>query len=293
MRQPGFDNVSFVELSHLGSNALSFADIARLGAEIEQRFAAQPQGFVVLQGTDTAEETAFLLDLLLPRQIAVVMAGAMRTADAAGADGPANLTDAILAVRAVMKRPCGVMLCMGSELHSAALVRKTDANRPHAFTSPGFGPLGYVAEGACRLLMRPAAHPGPYKPLDTSPPIVGQLAIYFDIRPEEVAATLSAPYDGLVVAGLGAGTMPPAIDPLIAAAAARIPVLMSSRCGRGEVALETYVGAGTTHNLLPSGIIPSGFLDFRKARILLTVLLWSGFKDEVLKRELALWRALS
>ncbi len=115
----------------------------------------------------------------------------------------------------------------------------------------------------------------------------------FDTNPAEVEALLSAPLDGLVVAGLGAGTMPPAVDPLLAAAAGRIPVVMGTRSGQGEVAAGTYVGAGTTHNLLAQGVIPGGFLDPRKARILLTVLLWAGFSHDSLKKELMAWRDLA
>lgn len=297
LQRPGMEAVNFVEVARVGSNALGFADLRDVAAEIAARHAADPAGaFVVVQGTDTMEETSFLLDLLLPRSVPLVVTGAMRTADALGADGPANLADAIAAVRASAPSPgevpWGVMVCMGAELHSAMLVRKTDAGRPNAFTSPGHGPLGYVSEGRCRLLLRAAPHPGPYR-IEGEQPLVGMLPLCFDTAPAEVAALLSAPLDGLVVAGLGAGTMPPAIDPLVAEAAARLPVLMATRSGQGEVSDATYVGAGTTHHLLEKGVIAGGFLDPRKARILLTVLLWAGYEGEALKKELRAWRDLA
>lgn len=288
----GLEAVSFVEITRLGSNALGFEDLQGVAADIVQRHAAEPDGaFVLIQGTDTLEETAFLLDLLLPRTLPLVVTGAMRTADALGADGPANLADAITAARAVAAAPEGVLVCLGSELHSALLVRKTDAIRPGAFTSPGFGPLGYVSEGRCRLPLRIAAHPGPYA-VRGKHPRVGALTICFDTTAEEVEAALSARLDGLVVGGLGAGTMPPPLDPLLAEAARRIPVVIASRCGQGEVAAATYVGAGTTHHLMSEGVIPGGFLDPRKTRILLTVLLWAGCKGEALNQEMKAWRDL-
>ena len=294
LHQPGMERVSFVEVARLGSNALGFADIRALAAEIAARHReVQEQAFVLVQGTDTLEDTSFLLDLLLPRDIPLVVTGAMRTADALGADGPANLADAIVAARAIAQRPDGVVVCMASELHSAALVRKTDASRPGAFASPGYGPLGYVAEGRCRLLLRAAAWPGPYAPQDRPRPLVGLLVLAFDTGPAEVEAQLAAPLEGLVVAGLGAGTTPPAIDPLLADAARRMPVVMATRSGQGEVAAGTYVGAGTTHNLLTQGIIAGGFLDPRKARILLSVLLWAGLSGDSLKKELTAWRDLA
>jgi len=297
LHRPGMEAVTFVQVSQLGSNALGFADILALAADIVARHREDPtQAFVVVQGTDTLEETSFLLSLLLPRSIPVVATGAMRTSDAPGADGPANLADAIVAARAIAARPDGVprdvIVCMASELHSATLVRKTDASRPGAFTSPGYGPLGYVSEGHCRLLLHAAAWPGPYVLADRGRPLVGLLVLAFDTLPAEVEALLSAPLDGLVVAGLGAGTMPPAVDPLLAEAARRIPVLMGTRSGQGEVAAGTYVGAGTTHNLLTQGVIAGGFLDPRKSRILLTILLWAGYSGDALRRELMAWRDL-
>lgn len=289
----GPEAVRFVEVSHLGSNALGFADLQALAEDIKKRHAAEPDcAFVLVQGTDTLEESAFLLDLLLPRDLALVVTGAMRTADAPGADGPANLADAVTAARAIAGRDLGVVVCLGAELHSALLVRKTDAVRPHAFTSPGFGPLGYLSEGRCRLALRVAPHPGPYS-VKGNRPKIGALTICFDTTAEEVSAALSTPLDGLVVGGLGAGTMPPALDPLLAEAARRIPVVIASRCGQGEVAAQTYVGAGTTHHLLGEGVLAGGFLDPRKTRILLTVLLWAGFTGEALRKEMSAWRDLA
>jgi len=294
LHRPGMEAVSFVQVAQLGSNALGYADILALAADIVARHQEDPnQAFVVVQGTDTLEETSFLLELLLPRSIPVVATGAMRTSDAPGADGPANLADAIVAARAIAAQPDGVVVCMASELHSATLVRKTDASRPGAFTSPGYGPLGYVSEGHCRRLLRAADWPGPYVLADRARPLVGLLVLTFDITPAEVEAVLSAPLDGLVVAGLGAGTMPPAIDPLVAEAAHRIPVMMGTRSGQGEVAAGIYVGAGTTHNLLTQGVIAGGFLDPRKARILLTILLWAGYSGDALRKELMAWRDLA
>lgn len=294
LHRPGMEAVNFVEVARLGSNALGFDDLRTVADEIASRHAAEPGGaFVLIQGTDTLEETAFLLDLLLPRTIPLVVTGAMRTSDALGADGPANLADAIAAARAIAAAPEGVLICLGAELHGALLVRKTDAGRPGAFTSPGFGPLGYVTEGHCRLPLKIAPHPGPYAIEAGKRPRVGLLTVCFDMTAEEVGAALSAPFDGLVVGGLGAGTMPPSLDPLLAEAARRIPVVIASRCGQGEVAAATYVGTGTTHNLLAEGVIAGSFLDPRKTRILLTVLLWAGYKGAALNEEMRAWRDLA
>lgn len=288
---PDSGRVELIEIARLGSNLLSFSDIASLAERIIARHREETQAFVLVQGTDTLEETSFLLDLLLPADVTLVVTGAMRTNDLPGADGPANLQDAISAARALLGAATGVTVCFGGELHAARLVRKIDANRPAAFQSPGFGPIGSVIEGRCRLVTRPLPAPGPYV-VSGEPPVVGLLTLYFDISAAEVAAFLTCRLDGLVVAGLGAGTMPAAIDPLLAAAARTMPLVIASRCGQGEVSAAAYVGAGTTHSLSGQGAIPGFFLEPRKMRILLTVLLWSGCSVPSLAEALAAWHRL-
>jgi L-asparaginase len=281
-------DLTFAELARVGSNQLTFADIKGLAAEIIRRHQAKPQSFVVLQGTDTLEETSFLLDLLIPVGIPVVVTGAMRTADAAGADGPANLRDAIAVARRLVGLATGVVVCFAGELHAARLVRKIDANRPAAFASPGFGPIGTVTDGQVRLVMRLALAPGPYR-VAGPVPLVGLMTLTFAMTATEAEASLAPAFAGLVVAGLGAGTMPPDLDPLLALAASRYPVLITSRCGQGEVSAAAYVGQGTTHHLVAQGVIAGGAVEPRKARILLTVLLWSGLRGADLLGELKCW----
>src|SRR4051794_34517450 len=132
-------------------------DVARAAAD-----AATDAGVVVTHGTDTLEETAFLCDLLHGGEAPIVFTGAIRPASAPGADGPANLLDAVAAAADEATAGLGVLVAFGSELHAARDVRKADSTSPLAFRPPRLGPLGHAREGRVGLARRVARRP----PLD-------------------------------------------------------------------------------------------------------------------------------
>src|SRR5690606_31568090 len=129
--------------------SLKLDDLYALAEEIERCFAAGSSGVVITQGTDTIEETAFCLDLLLDTSKPVVVTGAMRNPTLPGADGPANL-EAAITVAVDEARPEGVVVVLGDEVHAARWVAKSHSTVPSAFCSPGRGPMGIVAEGRYR-----------------------------------------------------------------------------------------------------------------------------------------------
>ena len=104
-------------------------------------------GVVITHGTDTLEETAMLADVVHDAEAPIVITGAIRPASAPGADGPANLSDAVSVAASEAAAGMGVLVVFGGEIHHARCVRKTDTTSLVAFSSPQTGPLGRVTEG--------------------------------------------------------------------------------------------------------------------------------------------------
>ena len=275
---PGLDRVARLEARALHaapSIDLTYADIAEVAAAIREAFSGGVDGVVVTQGTDTLEETAFLLDLLLPAAAPVVVTGAMRNPSLAGADGPANLLAAVRVAVSPDATGLGVVVVVNDEIHAARYVRKLHVSRPSSFASPTVGPIGWIVEDRVRIALRPA-RPTPTLIWSGPPPLVPLVAISFAMDPRELAALVHPQVAGAVIAGAGSGHVPSRFVEMLEALAERAPVILASRVGAGETYRQTYAYAGGEMDLVRRKLIPSGYLDAGKARILLTVLLAGG-----------------
>ncbi|MFD5425127.1 asparaginase [Streptomyces sp. NPDC127084] len=278
---PATDAVELRDFRRLPGSSLSFGDIAALAEEIGTVTEAG-SGAVVVQGTDTIEETAFLLDLLCTTTSApVVVTGAMRRPDLPGADGPANLAGAIAVAADPGCRALGVLVVCADEIHSARHVRKAHTTSIATFASPGAGPLGILVEGSPRILLRPASYP-----LVADAPLALRRQVRVCLLTlalgdgGELLDSVDERFDGLVVAAFGAGHVPAWLVEPLERLAVRMPVVLASRTGSGALLSRTYTGPGSEIDVLSRGLLSAGHLDAPKARLLLHALLADGADRE-------------
>jgi len=256
--------------------SLDFADILALVEAINEAFTGGADGVVVTQGTDTLEETSFLADLHYAGDKPVVFTGAMRNPTMAGADGPANLLAALRTAASPDVRGQGVLVVLADEIHAARRVRKTHSTSGSTFQSPNGGPLGYVVEGTPRLLNRLPSRllvPKPNPAIASAR--VGLATITMGDQ-GELLQNLGERVDGLVIAAMGAGHVPDRLVEPLEKLAVRMPVVLASRTGAGPVLTATYGFPGSERDLVSRGLIPAGFLDPLKARLLLHAALAAG-----------------
>ncbi len=253
------------------SASLTFRDVLdvveRAGRAIEQG----ATGVVVTQGTDTLEETAFLVDSVWKHAAPFVLTGAMRNPSLPGADGPANLAAALQVATAPDARGRGALVVFADEIHAARHVRKTHSTSIGTFVSSNAGPLGHVVEGTPRFL---ASQP-PRAPLSgwtVDRVEQTRIALYTATLDDDGAALANLEADGLVVAGFGVGHVPERLVPLLAPVIATMPVVLTSRTGAGSVLADTYGAPGAERDLRARGAIGGGFVHPYKARVLLRLL---------------------
>lgn len=252
----------------LPSPSLEPGHLVEVAKRIEDGFAAGFDGALVVQGTDTIEESAFLLDLLVAGDKPVVVTGAMRGADAPGADGPANLLAAARVAASPEARGLGTLAVLNYDIHAARFVQKSHTALPSAFASPLAGPIGVVAEGRPRFYTRVQRLPclpcygGPPRPVALLKWAMGE-----DGRLLEALPGLR--YAGAVIEAMGAGHVPAEAAPPLGQLALRMPVVLATRAMAGPVFTRTYGYAGSELDLLGRGLVPAGFLSGLKARLLL------------------------
>jgi len=263
------------QVANVGSQAITVSIWLRLAARIRELLADdQTDGIVVTHGTDTLEETAYFLSLVLPWTRPVILTGAMRPAGAPGADGPANLLDAVALASDPCAGPRGPLVTLNGAIHSARDVQKISASAPCAFASPNRGPLGLVVHCQAHWHHPPAAR----RAFDLAPatlaaglPRVDVVAAYADAPADVVPWLVERGSRGIVLAGVGAGN---ASDPLLAALAQAVrdgvPVVRASRCGTGQVARNVEID-DDAHGFIAAGDLPP-----HKARVLLALSLLAG-----------------
>jgi len=254
---------------------LTVEDLLALASVVNKAHDAGANGVVVTQGTDTIEDTAFLLDLLVPGPAPVVVTGAMRNPTLPGADGPANLLAAVTVAADPAARGLGALVVLNDEIHAARFVHKQHASNPGAFRSHP-GAIGWVAEGRSHVALRPIGRLHLPHPAPDARQRVATVTLAAGDDGMLIAAADAAGVDGLIVEALGGGHVPPKVVDLLAAAARRVPVVVTSTTRAGDVLRSTYDFPGSEFDLAACGVLNGGHLEARKAGLLLTLLLLIG-----------------
>ncbi|MFF9980344.1 asparaginase [Streptomyces erythrochromogenes] len=222
-------------------------------------------GIVVTHGTDTLEESAFLVDLHHHDPRPVVFTGSQRPMGTADGDGPGNLYDALLT--AATTRGLGVLIAFAGRVHAARGTVKTQAVELDAFADPSKELLGKIGFGKVTVLrtpQRPAALPLPAMP--ELPPRVDMVMHHADADPVLLNASVEAGARGIVLIGTGAGNATPEIAEAVRSAVARgVLVALTTRVMAGPVT-EIYTHGGAV-DLVAAGAVPTGTLRAGQARI--------------------------
>ncbi|MFX4220806.1 MAG: asparaginase [Thalassobaculum sp.] len=302
---PGIDGLAEIEartISTIGSSDLSVDAVLDVARAIEAAAADGIDGAIVTQGTDTMEESAFLLDLALRVDVPVAVTGAMRNPLSISHDGPGNVYAAMQVVTdpAVRQRShdLGVMVVMLDSIHAAVDVAKTNTSRIDAFASPEAGPLGVVVEDRVRLTGRPVRDHktaldialGDTLLTGVAPPLpsVALLTMAMGENGALLAALADDPetlgFRGIVLGAMGGGHTPSWLTPHLDVLTPRLPVVMAGRMQAGYLLAKTYEREGSEMDLLRRGVRSAGRLPPLKARLLLTAMLMGGLDRAAMDR---------
>lgn len=262
-------------LSNLASGSIQFSHLFGALAWAKQQVEEGADGVVLVQGTDTLEESAFFLDLYWPYEVPLVLTGAMRSPNEAGADGPANLLGAIRVAMSPKMRNYGVTVVMSDEIHQARYVKKLHTTSVHAFGSPIYGALGHLQEGDVHIY-RQADERMVFPIPETYQEKVLLLEAVLDEALDIYHVLPNLGYQGLVIAGVGSGHVSEKVRDALLPIVQKMPVLMASRTGSGSTTKTVYGYKGGEIDLQKLGVVMAGSLDPRKARLLLSAILWSA-----------------
>lgn len=255
---------------NIPSPHMQISDVQKLkqvieNAEVEQSF----DGYIITHGTDTLEETAYLLDLTLDVSKPIVITGAMRSSNEIGSDGLYNFIAAIRVAISDAAKNMGVMVVFNDEIHTARNVTKTHTSNTNTFQSPNHGPLGVVTKNSVQFHHRPFDKK---VLLDIDHNLnIPLVKAYMGMNSDVLNFHSQNKVDGIIIEALGQGNLPPTcLDGLQACLDNNIPIVLVSRSFNGIVGpIYAYEGGGVT--LAEKGVIFSNGLNGPKARLKLLV----------------------
>ena len=255
----------------------------QLSKQLKKKLAENKyDGIVVTHGTDTLEETAYLIDLTIKTKVPIVFSGSIKNSSERDWDGPKNLVDSIQVCLNKNSKGMGTLVCMHGEVNAASEVTKIFSNEFETFQSLDFGSLGFVQKDRVVYNRLPRF----LEIINTNKinPNVDLLTVYAGMDEKFFRHSADSGVDGLVIEALGIGNVPPAAFKGVEYVIKKnIPVVLVSRCPAGETDyIYSYPGAGRhLHNL---GVIFTDYLNGQKARIKLMLALSKTQDRKLLKK---------
>ncbi len=278
--------VEVVEFCNVPSGYITPNAMFELGKIVDQYAQTnEVDGIVITHGTDTLEETAYMLDLTVQTHKPVCVTGAMRGASQTSPDGPGNILAAVKTVASDEAYDQGVLVVLNDEIHAALEVTKTHATSTKTFESPSWGPIGRVYFDAVVMkrhsLYLQKIHPDTIvDDVHLIKVVAGMDEFFFQCLIEKKAK-------GIVVESFGCGNVPPAVKNGIEMAREHnIPVVLVTRVHAGRV-VTAYSYLGSASSMKESNIILAGEISGQKARIKLMVALGMTNDVEEIRRYFA------
>jgi L-asparaginase len=268
------ENWAMVPACHLGPERLwALRERVREIAE-----SGEVEGIVITHGTDTIEETAYLLDRTLEPEVPVAITGAMRTSSDTEWDGPRNLLDAATVAVSERSQNRGVMIVFNGKIFGGRTAIKFHATAPDAFAAPYVGPIGQVGDGVVTYQTVQRTRGEPVRSYLAPKRLRAQVALVpMVVGDDGRMLDLARPaHDGVVVVAFGSGNVPPGAVPAIGRWIEEgKPVILVSRCPTGVVT-PLYAFEGGGNRLVALGAIPAGTRAPSQARMELTIALSAG-----------------
>jgi len=283
---PGMPQVTAEEYGPLPSSHFTIEHLWGLRQRVVAVLAQDKiDGVVVTHGTDTLEETAYLLDLTVPCDKPVVLTGAMRVASEPGYEGVANLAAAVRTAAHPDARGLGALVVMNDQIHAARDVTKVHSQATDTFQSPYWGPLGRVDGQQVALPRRLQRQVIACPRLE---PLVYLLKLALGMDADLLRHAVALGARGVVIESFGGGRVPPWwLDAIESAIAQGVVVVIATRCPAGRT-YDHYGYRGAYHDLVRLGCLCADGLNGPKARLRLMAVLGATLDLDAAR---SLWQA--
>ncbi|WP_104628821.1 type II asparaginase [Helicobacter bizzozeronii] len=261
------------QISNIGSQEMDNATWLKLARRVSALLKrSDVDGIVITHGTDTLEESAYFLDLVIKSNKPIVLVGAMRNASSLSADGPLNLYNAIHVAMSPQARGKGVLVVMDDAIHAAREVSKMNTTNTDAFQSPNTGKIGMVLYGQVHFYMQSLRRHTLQSAFDIdkikSLPRVDILYAHPNDYPDLVQDLIQHGSKGIIYAGMGNGNLYPSVLKALSLAVQKgVVVVRSSRVPSGMISVPGEVDDAKY------GFLSGDDLNAPKARVLLMLAL--------------------